>query len=352
MDDLTQYDNLDVGKMHQLIADLPRQCRSAWLQAQDLSLPASYRDVRRVVVLGMGGSAIGGALLAGLVHGRCPLPILSVAGYALPAYADSDSLVIASSYSGNTEETLAALAQAKEQGCRLLAVTTGGQLAVQAEKDGFPLLRFHYSSPPRAALGYSFTLLLGVLQQMGFLRDDDANVEEAAAVMEAWQHDLAPAAAQPDNPAKQLAVRLRGRLPVVYGAGFLSAVARRWKGQFNENAKQWAFWEEMPELNHNAVVGYGQPGPVRGRVTVLCLRSPLDHPRIQARWAATQELLEREKVTTETVWGRGTRPLAQMLSLIHFGDYVSFYLALLNGVDPTPVEAIRWLKQRVAEKQL
>jgi len=349
LDDVATYEELDPAGMRERIAELPQQCRDAWTLSQRLDLPSSFRQARQVVILGMGGSAIGGVLLAGLVADTCSVPILSVGGYELPAYVGEDALVVASSYSGDTEEMLSAFAQAVERGCRLTAITTGGELATLAEEKGIPLIRFDYLSPPRAALGYSLTLLLGLLCRLGFLRDHGADLEEAVAVMKAWQRELTPEVPVARNPAKRLAGQLLDRLPVAYGAGFLAPVARRWKGQFNENGKNWAFWEEMPELNHNAVVGYGLPDGIRERALVLILRSPLDHPRVQARWEATQEILLQEGVMVDTTWGRGESRLAQMLSLIHFGDYVSLYLAMLNGADPTPVPPIDRLKRRLAE---
>jgi glucose/mannose-6-phosphate isomerase len=349
LDDTTIYEQLDPAGMRERIAELPRQCADAWAMTRLLTLPDSYRQTRRVAILGMGGSAIGGALLAGLVADECTVPIHSVSGYDLPAYVGPESLAVGSSYSGDTEEALSAFTQAVERGCQTVAVTTGGQLATMADEKGVPLIRFDYRSCPRAALGYSFTLLLGLLCRLGFLRDYSSDLDEAVAVMEAWQRELAPGVPTDRNPAKQLAARLLDRLPVVYGSGFLAAVARRWKGQFNENGKNWAFWEELPELNHNAVVGYGLPEGVRERALVTMLRSPLDHTRVQVRWNETGDLLLEKNVAMETLWGRGENRLAQMLSLIHFGDHVSLYLAMLNGADPSTMVAIDELKRRLAE---
>ncbi|RME33662.1 MAG: bifunctional phosphoglucose/phosphomannose isomerase, partial [Thermoflexia bacterium] len=243
---------------------------------------------------------------------------------------------------------LATFQEAMRRGCRLVAIATGGDLAAIAEEKGYPLLRFPPCLAPRAAIGYSVVLLLGLLYRAGLVRDYGEDLDEAVAVVEEWGKDLRPETPTVRNPAKRLAGQLLGRLPVVYGAGFLAPVARRWKGQFNENAKQWAFWEEMPELNHNAVVGYGIPEGVRERAYVLMLRSLLDHPRVRARWEVTRELLLQEGVAMDEVWARGQSRLAQMLSLIHFGDYVSLYLAVLNGVDPTPVPPIDYLKGRLS----
>jgi glucose/mannose-6-phosphate isomerase len=350
LDDYEHFGELDPGSMLERVGELPQQCRAAWALAQRLELPSAYEAVRHVVILGMGGSAIGGALLQGVVAGECVVPITVVRGYTLPAFARGpDYLAVACSYSGNTEETLSAFREALERKVCPLVVTTGGALAALADEKGIPLVRFDYKSQPRGALGYSFALLLGLFCELGLVRDYSADLKEATRVMEEWQAEIGPEVPVERNAAKALAGRLVDRLPVAYGAGFLAAVANRWKTQFNENSKHWAFFEVLPELNHNAVVGFGIPPSVRERTVVLMLRSSLDHPRVQARWDVTRELLLREGVVAETLQGRGASPLAHMLSLIHFGDYVSLYLSLLNGVDPTPVETIAFLKQRLAE---
>ena len=353
LEDPARFSELDPDGMLERISELPQQCRAAWRLAQGLDLPSAYGAVQHVVILGMGGSAIGGALLQGLVAGECAAPITIVRDYEPPAFVRGpDCLVIACSYSGNTEETLSALGQALDRGTRSVVVTTGGKLAALAQERNIPLVRFDYQSQPRAALGYSFTLLLGLFCQLGLVRDYSADLEEAIQVIEAWQAEIGPEVPTARNAAKSLAGRLADRLPVVYGAGFLAAVANRWKTQFNENGKHWAFFEVLPELHHNAVVGLGIPQTVRESVLVLMLRSNLDDPRVQVRWEVTQELLLRQRVAAETLRGRGESRLAQMLSLIHFDDYVSFYLAMLNGVDPTPVETIAFLKRRLAEAEV
>jgi glucose/mannose-6-phosphate isomerase len=352
LDDSTRFGELDPGGMLERIGELPGQCRKAWTLVQGLELPPPHGVVRHVAILGMGGSAIGGALLRGLVAGECAVPITIVRDYTLPAsIRGPDCLVIGCSYSGNTEETLSALEEALARGTRPFAITTGGKLAALAQERQISLLRFDYQSQPRAALGYSFTLLLGLFCRLGLVRDYLPDLEEAIQVMEAWRAEIGPEVPTARNAAKSLAGRLVGRLPVVFGAGFLAAVANRWKTQFNENGKHWAFFEALPEFHHNTVVGLGIPQAVREEALALMLRSDLDYPRLQVRWEVTQELLLRERVAAETLQGRGESGLAHVLSLIHFGDYVSFYLAMLNGVDPTPVETIAFLKRRLAEAE-
>ncbi len=352
LNDHSRFSELDPNGMLDRISELPQQCQAAWMLTQGLELPPAYEAVRHVVILGIGGSAIGGALLQGLVAGECDVPFTVVRDYTLPAFVHGpDYLVIGCSYSGNTEETLSSFGEALERGTHPVMVTTGGKLAAMAQEKGIPLVLFDYRAQPRAALGYSFTLPLGLCCRLGLLRDCSADLAEAAQVMEEWQAEIGPEVPTARNAAKHLAGQIAGRLPVIYGAGFLVTVANRWKTQFNENSKHWAFFEPLPELNHNAVVGFGIPQTVRDQTIVLMLRSSLDHPRVQVRWQVTRELLLREGVAAETLPGRGESYLAQMLSLIHFGDYVSFYLAMLNGVDPTPVESIAFLKQRLAEAE-
>jgi glucose/mannose-6-phosphate isomerase len=350
VDEIIDYEGFDAQGMLQNIRELPKQVQDAWEVAAEAPLPGEYREVQRIVVAGMGGSAIGASLLGGLLGraGRVPLEV--VRGYDLPPYVEGDgTLVVASSYSGNTEETLSAFEEARSRGVRLLAITTGGELARLAEGEDVPVWRFAYPSTPRAALGYSFTLLLALAHRLGVLPDVEAGVEEAVDELRGLQPAILPQVPDEDNPAKRTASLLRGKLPVMVAGGFLVPVARRWKGQFNENAKQWAAYDTMPELNHNAVVGFGEPEVVNPNLAVVFLRSNLDHPRVQVRWEVTKELLMKANTLLEEVYGRGEGAIAQVLTLIHFGDFVSYYLAGLNGVDPSEMENIVYLKKRLAK---
>jgi len=331
------------------ISELPQQCRDAWANAQSLQLPAKYRQAEAVVVLGMGGSAIGGDLLRTLLGSECPVPIIVNRDYTIPAFVNERTLAIASSYSGNTEETLAALKAAQQAGAMLLAIATGGKLAARARELNVPLLTFDYRAQPRAALGHSIVALIGIVGRLGLVSDKEADLDEAVAVMESWQKEINEAVPLAENPAKKLAVKLHEHLSVVYGAGHLSEVARRWKGQFNENAKAWAFFEQLPEMNHNALAGVEFPAYLSEKIVAVMLTSSLNHPRTRVRFQITQEVLSQRGVSCEVVEARGSSRLAQMLSAIHFGDYVSFYLAMLYGIDPTSLEVVDYLKRRLAE---
>jgi len=349
LDDLSGYPAFDPGQMQEKIKAMPLHVQDAWRIAQASPLPDDYRQVRRIVVLGMGGSAIGADLLGGLMAEAGAVPVEVVRGYTLPHYVSGpDTLVIGSSKSGDTEETLSAFAQAQERGARLLAISTGGKIAAIAEKAGIPTWRFTFEGQPRAGVGYSFALLLGLACRLGLYPDAAEELEQTSAHLTAMQATLVPEVPTAENKAKQLALALYGKIPAVFGSGFLAPVARRWKGQFNENSKQWGLWEDLPELNHNLVVGLHNPQAAVDHIAVVFLRSAFDHPRVQVRWTVTGELLQQNHIALHEVYGEGATPLVQMFSLIHFGDYVSYYLAALNDADPTPVENIVYLKNRLA----
>jgi len=351
IDDLKTYERLDPSAMRHHLRAMPEECQRAWETALGFDLPGGYREATKAVILGMGGSAIGGDFVRSLAELESRVPVWVHRGYDPPPFVDKSTLLIASSYSGNTEETLSAFKESLATGAKLLVITGGGKLRNLAEERSIPAYPIHYQAPPRAAFPHSFVPLLGIFQNLGFVADKSASMSEAIEVMRLMSPELVESVPTSANPAKQLAGKLAGKLAVVYGAQLFSEVARRWKGQFNENSKTWAFHEVLPELNHNAVVGYEFPQTMRDQVLVVLLHSRLLHPRISRRYQLTTELLDRAGVQHETVEARGGSALAQMLGLVLFGDYVSFYLALLNGVDPTPVPPIDYLKKRLEDGQ-
>jgi len=349
LDNVQVYKRLDPANMLEHIHGLPQQCHTVWRKAKDFNLPKDYAAIDKVVVLGMGGSAIGGSLLRNFAS-RLTKPIIFVTrDYDLPAFIDDRTLVIASSYSGNTEETLSAFSQALKGKCKKLAMTTGGKLKALAEDANAPVFLIDHGSQPRAALGYSFIPLVAFLQKLGFLKDKTAEVEAMIQDLEKLLEEVKETVPTSSNRAKQLAARLEGKIAVIYGAGILSAVARRWKTQINENSKAWAFHETFPELNHNAVVGYHLPTELASRVYVVLLRCPSLHPRTLIRYQVTSELLKQKDISHETIDSQDKGELSQMMSLIYLGDWVSYYLAILNEIDPTPVKSIDYLKKRLSE---
>ena len=352
LDDPKVYSKFDPSNMLKRIGEMPHQCSDAWRSAMNFPLPSDYSSVDRAVILGMGGSAIGGDLLRSLTLDEAKIPILVHRDYDLPPLVNERTLVIASSYSGNTEETLSSFSQALKTPAKKLAITTGGKLNALADESSVPAFCFEYAAEPRAAFGYSFFSLLGLFQSLGIISIQSKDIDETIRILGELTARFDKDVPLETNLAKQLATKLWGRLIIIYGAGILSKVAFRWKTQFNENSKTCAFSESLSELNHNAVVGYGFPSWLSKKGFVVMLRSPTLHPRILVRYEVTAELLTDARIPHEVADAKGESPLAQLLSTVLFGDYVSYFLALLNGVDPSTVAAIDYLKRRLAKVKI
>ena len=329
------------------IKELGKQIRDAWKIAVTSTLPPAYADVRNITVTGMGGSAIGGDLAAALLADELKVPMSVHRDYGLPAYVGRDSLVIASSYSGNTEETLSAFEEARKRGAKVLALTTGGTLATQARASNYPVVTFSYKARPRATLGYSLGLVLGSLTRLGLVRDLSGDLDAAVADLAKLEERVHEGART--NDAKKLAIELYGRIVFAYGAGVMGVMARRVKGQWNENAKNWSAYDVMSELNHNAVVGFPNPQIAREAISVLMLRSDRDNPRHKVRFDVTRELLDRASIQHKSLQFAGSNMLSEVLQMTLFTDYVTFYVALLNGADPSPNTSIDYLKERLAK---
>lgn len=346
LDDLKRFKELDQLDMLGEIDRLPDQLHSAWDLGQTLPLP-EIREMTSIVISGMGGSAIGADLLAAAVAGTCPVPITVHRDYGLPAFARGKStLVIASSHSGDTEETLDSFEAAYERDCTVLAITTGGELARRAAARQLPVWTFNHRGQPRAAVGFSFGLLLALFARLKLIPDPGRDLAGAVAAMKAAQEDLHAEVPAAQNPAKREAGQLVGRWVTVFGSGQLVPVARRMKTQINEIAKAAANFEFLPEANHNTLAGTLHPEEVMMPHTMsLFLRSPSDHPRNRKRLELTKQAFMLEGLNTDFIDARGETPLAHMWTMILFGDYMSYYLAMAYGVDPTPVEALSSFKE-------
>ncbi|MDP9236822.1 MAG: bifunctional phosphoglucose/phosphomannose isomerase [Chloroflexota bacterium] len=343
------YARLDPTRLYDRIAGLPEQIKSAWAASRALPLPEAYGDAERVVVLGMGGSGVGGGLVQALaVDVRARVPVSVVRGYGLPAYVDERTLVLASSNSGNTEETVTAFESAVEAGAMCVAITTGGKLGELADKHDIPSLGFEWQGEPRSALGWSTASLLAICGGLGLLPDLGADLGLALEAMQTLCEECSRDVPEAGNPAKELARRFQGKLAVIIGAQALAPVAYRWRTQINENAKAWAVADELPEMNHNAPLGFGAPRALLPLLHVVLLRHASMHPRIVLRVEATLQQLHTAGVAAEVVHVPGPSILAQMLWAIQLGDFMSYYLGLLHGVDPSPMGALEWIKSYMA----
>lgn len=349
LDNILIYRQFDASGMLNHLHEFPEQCKRAWEKVLRFDLPREYTRIDKVIIIGMGGSAIGGELVRRLALAESNVPVWVHRDYSLPPFVDEGTLVIALSYSGNTEETISAFTQSLKTRAKKLVLTADGRLKELAEREGIPIFLIDYQAPPRVAFPHSFIPLLGIFQKLGLLRDKSADLQEALRILNKLSKDFIETTPLLSNPAKQLATKLWGHVAIIYGAEILSEVALRWKTQLNENGKTWAFFELFPELNHNAISGYEFPSQVKKRLFVILLRSSLFHPRNLLRYEVTAKLLSKAGISHEFVEAIGTSALAQVMSLVLLGDYVSFYLAILNRIDPTPVDSVDFVKKYLSQ---
>lgn len=340
---------LDPKGMYTWIREFPDQVRKAVAIGKAAKAPYTAKKFSAVVLTGLGGSAIGGDLLRSYLADEMKVPFIVNRGYALPAFVGKNTLVIVSSYSGNTEETIASHKDAARRKAKVLCISTGGETQRLAKKYGHPWVQIPGGLSPRAALGLSFFPLLVLLSKMGFIRSKDREIRETIAVL----GDLSARYSDPtaaDNAALMLATALKDRLPVVYSStDHLDAINVRWRGQINENAKQLAHGHVLPEMNHNELVGWKCAPELLRQTHVIFLRDSGTHPRVRIREDITRQWIGTLAGGITEVPSIGRTLLARMFSLIHTGDWVSLYLAILNGVDPEPVEPINFLKGELAK---
>ncbi len=315
------------------------------LAESDGHLP-DHDDVEHVVVLGMGGSGVAGDVAIAVAGPFMAVPVVVHKGYGLPNFVDRHTLVVAVSFSGETEETLESAALAADAGASLVAVTRGGSLGELARGRGAPVIGVADDIPaPRAALGALAVPPLVVFEHLGLFPGASAWIDAAVTQLRRRGEQLRVA----DNPAERLARHIGRQIPIMYGGGAVGSVAaRRWKTQFNENAKMPAFSNELPEVCHNEVSGWGQHGDVTRQVfRIVDLRHEFEHPQIARRFALVDDLLGEVVAGIHEVVAEGEGTLAQLFDLILFGDFVSLYRALQEGVDPGPVPAIEDLKAQL-----
>ena len=348
LDDSSRFTELDTLNMLGEIEGLPDQLEKAWSLGNRLELP-TLPEINQVLVAGMGGSAIGADLLAAYIEPFCKVSLFIQRDYTLPAWASgSQTLVIASSHSGNTEETLSVFEQARQAGCSLFVVSTGGKLMHLAAESGIPVWKFEHSGQPRAAVGYSFGLLLALFERLGLIPAQDGEIADALQALREQQAVLRADVPAVQNPAKRQAGQMMGRWVVVLGAGLLAPVARRWKGQISELAKAWGQFEALPEADHNTLAGIGFPEGALTNTLVIFLRSASDHPRNRLRSELTLQSFMVAGMGTDFYKAKGSTRLAQLWTALHYGDYTAYYLAMAYNVDPTPIPAISALKEAMA----
>lgn len=343
LDDTAAIARVDGHRARDVLAAFPAQCREAarFRPAPPVAMPRP----RAVIVAGMGGSAASGDLLAACAGERLDVPVLVHRGYGLPALAGERDLVIATSYSGDTAEAVSAAETALTRGATLVAVTSGGALAALAAARGLARVALPPSLMPRLALGYLFFPLLEVLRSVDLTVAKESEVDEALAVVARLAHELGAERPLATNEAKRLAVAIADRLPVVYGGPVTGAVAYRWKTDFEENAKTFAAAGTLPEMNHNEIEAWR--GPQGRRLHLILLRDRDEPSEIARRFALVQELVGGTAGGVSESWTPGGGCLARLLGLAYVGQWVSYYLAILRGVDPWSVPTLDALKGRM-----
>jgi len=321
---------IDNSNMLKVLEEFPQQCKTALELPKGMSVSGK---VDRIVIAGMGGSAVGGDILKAYMH-ESKIPVFVVKDYSIPNFVDENTLFFAVSYSGNTEETLSAYEEATRKKAKIVAVTSGGQLADKAKK----VLKIPGGLQPRAALGYLFFPVLGVLANSGIVDVNGREIEEMFAILSKTGDFKAV--------GERIAKKIGLRTPLIYASELLSPVAYRWKTQFNENSKVAAFHHSFPEMNHNEIAGYQNVN--RNDFIAVLIRDANDNARIKLRMDITKEIIS-SRVDIEEIFTRGEGLLSRMFSGIYYGDFASYYLALVNRVDPAPVSVIENLKKKLAK---
>lgn len=350
LDDRNQIKRIDKSDMLSFCVEAPRHYGNAAELAEQVKI--DYPKPETIIVAGMGGSAIGGELLKDWARPRLAVPIEVCKDYHLPTYADRHTLVFATSYSGETEETLSALLDAVNRHCMVVTLSSGGALRQFAEKLDVPHSSVPSGMAPRATLPYLFLPLLGILQKMKLASGVDAEFSETVKVLKQVSSENSPTIPFESNFSKTLAADLVGTIPSVYGFGFYRAVAQRLKTQINENSKSPAKWEYFPELNHNEIVGWEASKEFAKHLSVVFLRDKEEPKEIRQRIEVSKEIINQRTDKLFEIWSGGRSSLARMSSIICTGDFISVYLAILRGIDPTPVKTIALLKERLKQTGL
>lgn len=339
----------DTQQMWDLLAGFPNQWDEAIKFTEELDLRVDPEKIDNICIAGMGGSAIGGDLIRAYSAESCPVPVSVIRGYEVPGWVGENTLFIASSFSGNTEETLSALSGARERGAWLAAVTSGGQLLLKATQEEFDYIKIPGGMPPRAALAYNFVSLFRIFQFLGYLDEGDEALSETEVLLSGQGSLLANFQ---ESEALALARDLIDTLPIIYSnSTLLEPVNLRWRCQFEENSKTLAYGNTLPEMNHNEIVGWEYIAHLTGRLSVILLLDEQEDPRIKKRMHIVKELIEDQAASISILKSRGKSRLTRMFSLVQLADWTSYYLAILNEVDPTPIAKIDLLKSKLAEEQ-
>ncbi len=338
---------IDRQDMHRLIEQFPMQWKKAVERTETLSLQMDPGRIQNICMAGMGSSVIGADLIRAYSYDPCPYPIQVVRHYHIPNWIDENTLFIGCSFSGSTEETLAAVSEAAQKGAQIIVITSGGELLVEASKYDFDYITFPCEMPSRTALASGFVPLFRIFQSLGWIDETEEALQETTEFLEqqGQMYDNVD-----ESEALSLAELLVDTLPIIYSDTItMQPVNLRWRSQIEENAKTIAYGNTFPEMTHNEIVGWERITHLTGRLSVVILKDRDDNIKVNQRMQIIEDLISDQVESVNVFTTRGYSRLTRMFSLIQLGDWASFYLAMLNRVDPTPTPKIDLLKRRLSE---
>jgi glucose/mannose-6-phosphate isomerase len=326
--------------MKQLVQAFPTQLKEAIIIGQSYRFHTPRKDFANVVLTGLGGSGIGGSIVQNYVADRMKIPFIVNKDYSLPSFVNSNSLVIISSYSGNTEETLSAMKQAIRAKATIVCITSNGKVSEVAKKRNYDCILLPAGMPPRSCLGYSMVQVLYTLWNFGYIKGDFENsLKNAIKLLNAEEKDI-------HKQAKAIAKKLNGKTPVIYAASDFEGVAVRFRQQINENAKMLCWHHVVPEMNHNELVGWKDKDASRA---VVFLRNENDYERTQMRMEINKQVIKKYTSNITEIWSKGKTHFERVFYVVHLTDWVSVYLSELHGVDSMEVKVIDHLKNELAK---
>jgi len=342
--------SVDKSNFKKILIDFHKQIENCENLVEQAKINIEAKKIHKILYFGMGGSAIAGNLLYDSLFDQIKVPIDVVRGYNCPAYCNKNTLVIISSYSGNTEETLSAVKEVMKTKAAILAITSGGELKNIAESNKWNLINIPGGLPPREALGYSFFPLYVTLGRLGLINNFNLNTKKMAEFV----HEIAVNNDHKSGDvhviSEELAKTLKGKMPIIYStAPYLNTISRRWQNQFHENSKSMAFANVVPEMNHNEIVGWEQETDLQKKMVVIFLKDETPHSRIDKRVELTKKIIKRHGAEVVELYTQGNTILEKLFSLIVLGDWVSYYLAIYYKKDPIAIKNIDYLKNELAK---
>ncbi len=348
-----EIEEFDKGKILASIKMLPDQIKQTWEEIKELKIPKSYKNVDNVIICGMGGSALGGRIVDSLMVDRIRVPIELFTEYDVPNYVDKNTLVIVSSYSGNTEETLSAAHEAINKGAKLFGITTGGKLAEFFKKNNLPSYVYEAktnpSNQPRMGLGYSIGATLSILAKCGYIHLSDDDIYELIITSRTFAKEFDVDVPENKNLTKLMAKKLKNKIPVLVSSEHLFGVTHAFKNQLNENSKTFSILFDIPELNHHLLEGLKFPAKAREILHFLFFKSDLFRKEVGKRYDLTADVVERNGYQYSVYSPRSTSKITQIFEILILGSFISFYLAALHEVSPSEIPWVDYFKEKLAK---